>query len=222
MPRHALRRYFRHGMLPQLMVFEAVARLSSVTRAAEELHLAQPTVSTQLHKLAETLEVTLFEQRGRKLFLTSAGRELQGRCVELVELFGRLESTLEALRRPPPSLRLAAESQTREMAARLLAAYASRHPGVQVTLHVAERAELLARFSSGEDDVYLFGLDVDGLSSTQRASLVHARGRPLAPEAAQFLREALVLDALGRGANNSAPTEENPWSSRANTTRPST
>jgi DNA-binding transcriptional LysR family regulator len=48
MSRARLRRYFRHGLLPQLMVFEAVARLGGVTRAAEELHLAQPTVSMQL------------------------------------------------------------------------------------------------------------------------------------------------------------------------------
>ena len=57
MSRARLRRFFRHGLLPQLFVFEAVARLGSVTRAAEELHLAQPTVSLQLKKLAETLEV---------------------------------------------------------------------------------------------------------------------------------------------------------------------
>ena len=61
MPRTALRRYFRHGILPQLMVFEAVARHASVTKAAEALHLAQPTVSIQLKKLAETLDVQLFE-----------------------------------------------------------------------------------------------------------------------------------------------------------------
>ena len=53
MPRARLRRFFRHGLLPQLLVFEAVARLGSVTRAAEELHLAQPTVSLQLKKLAD-------------------------------------------------------------------------------------------------------------------------------------------------------------------------
>ena len=61
MPRTALRRYFRHGILPQLMVFEAVARHASVTKAAEALHLAQPTVSIQLKKLAETLDLQLFE-----------------------------------------------------------------------------------------------------------------------------------------------------------------
>ena len=43
----------RHATLRQLKVFEAVARLSSYSRAAEELHLSQPAVSTQVSKLAE-------------------------------------------------------------------------------------------------------------------------------------------------------------------------
>jgi hypothetical protein len=82
MPRSGLRRYFRHGTFPQMVVFEAVARLGSVTRAAEELHLAQPTISTQIKKLAQSLDVALFEQQGRGL-LTPAGRELQQVCGEL-------------------------------------------------------------------------------------------------------------------------------------------
>ena len=45
-----IHRYVRHGTLPQLAVFEASARLRSFTRAAEELHLAQPTVSAQIRK----------------------------------------------------------------------------------------------------------------------------------------------------------------------------
>ena len=75
--RHAaLRRYFRHGMLPQLMVFEAVARLGSFTRAGDELCLAQPTVSVQVRKLSETLGLKLLEQSGRKIVLTEAGKEV--------------------------------------------------------------------------------------------------------------------------------------------------
>ena len=67
MSRAALRRYFHHGLFPQLVVFEAVARLGSVTRAAEELHLAQPTVSLQLKKLARTLELALFVRMDTRL-----------------------------------------------------------------------------------------------------------------------------------------------------------
>src|SRR5215510_9443780 len=94
MPRPALRRYFRHGLFPQLMVFEAVARLRSVTRAAGELHLAQPTVSTQLRKLSESLGLALFEQRGRSLEATPAGGELRRSCEELIGLLERLEARL--------------------------------------------------------------------------------------------------------------------------------
>ena len=114
-----VRRYLRHGMLPQLAVFEASARLGSFTRAAEELHLAQPTVSLQLKKLAEALGVRLFEQRGRRLHLTGAGRALQESCGELAECLLRVDEKLEAWRLPPRELlRLGAEPVAAGFAAR--------------------------------------------------------------------------------------------------------
>src|SRR5580765_352179 len=94
------RRFFRHGLLPQLLVFEAVARLGSVTRAAEELHLAQPTVSTQLRKLSETLDIRIFEQRGRQLHLTAAGHALRDSCDELMRCLARTDERLAAWRVP--------------------------------------------------------------------------------------------------------------------------
>ena len=222
MSRAAARRFFRHGLLPQLLVFEAVARLGSVTRAAEELHLAQPTVSLQLKKLADTLEVALFEQRGRRLHLTGAGQELRATCTELMHCLAKAEEKLAAWRQPKQeTLLLAAEPESRAVAARLLATFLSRHPGVQGGLHIGERADLLTRLAAGTDDVYLFALDVEGLPVEQRWSLAHPMGRSLPPAAALFLREALRLDAGSGAANNAPPTEEEeqgPWKSRGNTT----
>ena len=106
MPRTKLRRYFRHGLLPQLIVFEAVARLGSVTRAAEELHLAQPTVSMQMKKLAATLDLTLFEQRGRCLHLTAAGHALRECCTETLGVLARAEERLAAFRDRLPAYNL--------------------------------------------------------------------------------------------------------------------
>jgi DNA-binding transcriptional LysR family regulator len=117
MPRAKLRRYFRHGLLPQLIVFEAVSRLGSVTRAAQELHLAQPTVSMQLKKLAATLEVILFERRGRSLRLTAAGRSLRESCREGFALLQRAEERLAAFRGAAPEVqRAAAEPEARAAA----------------------------------------------------------------------------------------------------------
>src|SRR5262245_1878996 len=164
-----LRRYFRHGLFPQLMVFEAVARLGSVTRAAAELHLAQPTVSLQLKKLSQTLGVRLFEQRGRRLHLTGAGRALHECCAELEECMLRTDERLEKWRTPQREvLKLAAEPEARHVAAQLIADFCARHPGVQASLHIAPREELLGRFAGGADDVYLFELEIEGLPAERR------------------------------------------------------
>ena len=66
----------KHATLRQLRVFESVARHLSFSRAAEELHLTQPAVSTQIGKLEEHAGQALFEQFGKKIYLTAAGAEL--------------------------------------------------------------------------------------------------------------------------------------------------
>jgi len=210
MSRAKLRRFFRHGLLPQLFVFETVARLGSVTRAAAELHLAQPTVSQQIRKLAETLELTLFEQQGRNLQITPAGRALHEVCKELSALFARAEDLLATFRGPggtAESLRLAAEPEARAVAARLIASFCARNPGVQVGLHIAQRAELMSRFAAGTDDVYLFELEVEGLPEEQRWSLLHVKGRELARSAALFLRESLLYNGAGKERGNGDSAE---------------
>jgi DNA-binding transcriptional LysR family regulator len=193
MSRARLRRFFRHGLLPQLFVFEAVARLGSVTRAAEELHLAQPTVSLQLKKLAETLEVKLFEQQGRRLVLTAAGHSLHEACAELIHCLQRTEAKLESFRQPRTEhLRLAAEPEVRAAAALLIAGFCARHPGVQATLHVGEREELLERLAAGADDLYLFVLEIEGLPAARRWTIAHPKGRAPSAVGALFLREAVL------------------------------
>jgi DNA-binding transcriptional LysR family regulator len=94
-----LRRYFRHGMLPQLMVFEAVARLGSFTRAGVELSLAQPTVSVQVRKLSENLDLELIEPSVRKVVLTEAGKEVYKTVQVLLRFFIAADERLETLRR---------------------------------------------------------------------------------------------------------------------------
>jgi LysR family transcriptional regulator, low CO2-responsive transcriptional regulator len=98
MPRNHIRRYLKHGTLRQLSVFEAVARLGSFTRAAEELHMAQPTVSVQIKKLAESVGMPLFEQTGRTIRLTEAGHALDDACRGLFRVLAGLEDQFIAIR----------------------------------------------------------------------------------------------------------------------------
>lgn len=93
-----VRRYFKHGTLVQLRVFEAVVRHGGYTRAAAELHLAQPTVSVQIKKLTETVGMPLLELTGRRVRPTAAGYALHEACLDLFERLSRLEDVLDGLR----------------------------------------------------------------------------------------------------------------------------
>ena len=164
MPQSRIRRYMRHGTLPQLAVFEASARHGCFTRAGEELHLAQPTVSSQMRKLSETIGAPLFETVGRALRLTEAGRVTYAHCRELFALLGRLDDGLSELRDVEGSdLRLAVAGAASRHAARLVAAFTKEHPSVGVRMRVANRAALLSSLSRREDDLYLFSNAPDGI-----------------------------------------------------------
>lgn len=157
MPHSAIRRYLRHGMLPQLVVFETAARLGSFTRAAEALHMAQPTVSTQIRKLSDTLGLTLFEHIGRRVHLTPAGRALHEGCLQLFSSIERIEETLTGLRSLEHGrLRLAVGTGGKYLAPRLLAAYFERHPKIDVSVQSLNRQALIDRLAANEDDLYLF------------------------------------------------------------------
>jgi DNA-binding transcriptional LysR family regulator len=106
-----MRRYFRHGFLPQLIAFEACVRLGSVTRAAEELSLAQPTVSCLLRKLSDAVGEPVTIVRDRRVRATPAGESLLLLHAEVGDAFARFEARFSLSgrsprpisRTPPPS-----------------------------------------------------------------------------------------------------------------------
>ena len=63
-----------------LRYFWMVAREGSLRKAAERLHLSQPTISAQISSLEESLGEKLFRRSGRSLVMTDAGRRADGTC----------------------------------------------------------------------------------------------------------------------------------------------
>ena len=174
MPQSRIRRYVRHGTLTQLAVFEASARLLSFTRAADELHLAQPTVSAQIRKLTETLGAPLFEQVGKQIRLTEPGRRAYAHCLEVMDVFTRLDDSLAELRDLHcGELRLAVAGVSTRFVARMLASFCPRHPGLAISMRVDNRAGLLAGVAAHEDDLYLFAQAPDDGSIVRQAILAN-------------------------------------------------
>ena len=157
-----LRRYYRHGTLTHLMVFDAIARLGSFTKAAEELHMAQPTVSVQMKKLSETIGLPLFDQVGRRIQLTPAGQELYAACQDIFLRISEVESRLATLRGGKPmGLRLAVSTTGKYFAPRLLGQFWERHPGADVSMQVLNREHLMSRLVADLDDFYVFSTPPD-------------------------------------------------------------
>ena len=157
MPQVNIRRYLKHGTLPQLRVFEASARLGSFARAAEELHIAPPTASVQIKKLTETVGLPLFEQVGKRIYLTEAGRRLYASCNEVFRALSTFEQTLADMRGLEAGhLRLAVTSTARYFAPRLLGAFVQHHPAIETSLQIHNSSELLVRLANNDDDLYMF------------------------------------------------------------------
>ncbi len=205
-----IRRYLKHGTLPQLRAFEASARLGCFTRAAEELHMAQATISVQIKKLSETAGLALFEQVGKRIHLTEAGQHLYAGCSEVFRALSDMEQALAEMRGVASGrLRLAVPSGARHFASRLLSAFAQQNPGVQPSLQVHNRVGLLERLGKSEDDLYMFVELPDDRQVVAQAIVANplvvlaCRDHPLAGEKAiPFARlagEPLLMREPGAG-----------------------
>lgn len=148
----------RHSTFRQLEVFDAIARLGSFTRAAEALFLTQPTVSMQIKKLTEAVGLPLFEQIGKKIFLTGAGRELHKTTRHLFEELSRFEMVIADMKGlKQGTLHLAVISTAKYFAPRLFGAFCQQYPGIEVSLKVSNRERILERLARNEDDLYILG-----------------------------------------------------------------
>jgi DNA-binding transcriptional LysR family regulator len=149
----------RHSTLRQLEIFETIAQLGSFTRAAEQLFLTQPTVSMQIKKLTDAIGLPLFEQIGKKIYLTDAGRELQQTCRGIFEHLSQFEMVAADMKGlKTGKLRLAVVTTAKYFAPRLLGMFCQQYPGIEVSLEVSNREHLLERLAENMDDLYILDL----------------------------------------------------------------
>ncbi|MBF0256780.1 MAG: LysR family transcriptional regulator [Gammaproteobacteria bacterium] len=201
----------RHTTLRQLQIFEAIVRLGSFTRAAEELFLTQPTVSMQIKKLSDSLGLPLFEQIGRNVRPTEAGDELYHAVRGIFQTLSHLEmklSDIKGVRRG--RLRLGVITTAKYFAPEVLGEFCQRYPGIEVALKVSNRERIIERITSNEDDLYIIGQapidqsDIITYPFAPNPLVVMARhDHPLAKETniplARLAEEPFILREPGSG-----------------------
>jgi DNA-binding transcriptional LysR family regulator len=145
-----------HITLHQLQVFEVAARHGSYTRAAEELFLTQPTVSMQIKHLTKSIGVPLFEQVGKKLFLTQAGKELFTTCQDIFGNISEFEMSVADMKGLKQGfLKVTVVTTAKYVIPRLLGPFCKRYPGVEISLKVTNHSGILERLAENKDDLYI-------------------------------------------------------------------
>ena len=164
----------KHATLRQLKVFEAVARLLSFSRAAEELHLTQPAVSTQVAKLEEHAGNVLFEQFGKKIFLTPAGAELLQISRAIIQQFEAAENAMMQFKGVSGGkLNVGVISAGDYFFPRLLVEFASRHRGVTLNFTVHNREGLLTHIAENLTDLAIMVRPPTDLDTLNQAFAPH-------------------------------------------------
>ena len=148
--------YYKGDRLKPLRAFCQVARLGSVSRAAEALYLSQPAVTLQLQALERELGTPLFERLGRRFTLTRSGALLYELARPLVEgidgIEGEFRTRMKGLE--GGALHVAAGSSTiLYLLPPLVAAFRQAHPSVQLVLHNVTGQDGLALLRSDAVDL---------------------------------------------------------------------
>lgn len=159
-----------------LLYFWTVARSGTIAAASKELHLSQPTISTQLKTLEESLNVKLFSRQGRKLQLTEMGRTVFRYSDEIFRVGRELQ---EAVSRGQTGSHVrftvgVADVIPKLIAERLLQPAFEAVPGLQLQVHEGPLPQLLGQLALHELDVVLS--DVPAGSDIKVRAFSHALG----------------------------------------------
>ena len=150
-----------------LRYFLTVAKEQSFTKATEQLHITQPTLSRQMAAFEEDLGITLFIRNGKKISLTDEGILLKRRALEILNLE---ERTLEELKGKEEVVEGTitigcGEFAAVETLAKICKTYKEKYPLVQIVLHTATADAVYEMMNKGLVDIALFmePVDTEGL-----------------------------------------------------------
>jgi DNA-binding transcriptional LysR family regulator len=191
----------QNATLRQVRVFEAVARHLSYSRAAKELRMSQPGVSSHVRQLEAQAGAPLFEQLGKKVFLTAAGQEML-RCARAI--IGQLTETEQALAAQRGMrggrLDIAVISAGDYFFPGLLAEFCRRHERVSVRLTVNNREEIVRQLAENTTDLTVLLRPPENPDMVAEAFAPQPHVIIAAPEHALVRKRRIPLQALANEA----------------------
>jgi LysR family transcriptional regulator, low CO2-responsive transcriptional regulator len=199
----------------QLRSFAAVAQLGGITRAAEALHITQPTISGQLRELAESLGVEILSPAGRGVQLTDEGRELLKTVNAMFDHWRAFEEGVADMRGLlRGTLRVAGVTTTEYFLAQWLKPFAKTYPGIEIDLVIDNRDAIVRRLEREQEDIAVMmmpptHLSLDTLAVMDNplvliAHLDHAWAGGMTVPFKQWVKADLLMREIGSGTRQAA------------------
>lgn len=189
----------RAASIRHLTTFHTVARLGSVTLAAEELHLSQSAVSIQLANLETAAGTQLLTRTGRGIRLTEAGELLLDYAERLLALWNEASDEMAShLGEFSGSLRVGAVTTAEYWLPRLLVTFMAGNPRVKVNLHVANRDDILRKLVSHDVDIAVTGYPPNEMKLAAHGFAKNPMGFMAAPHHPLMSEPHLTLAALAK------------------------
>ena len=178
--------------LRHFRIFQAVCRRASMTAAAGDLHISQPSVSQAIRELEEFYGTALFDRIGRQLHLTAAGRSLLGYATHILALEHQAGEAMRGFADHSPIAIGATLSIGESIFVPLLADFRAAHPDVPIFSRIGNTQDLEQRLLADDLDVALIEGDISSAQLTAKP----------------FLTDELVLLASpARGLTGTVPRE---------------
>lgn len=147
----------RIGTLRQLEILLAVHDHGSISGAAKNLFLTQPTVSMQMKKLSDAIGAPLYNIHNREMTFTLEGLETVKTAVEVLDSFSRLDRSLSDMKElKSGTLRIAVVNTSQYFMPHLLGPFCERFPEINIQLKVGNRQQTIDRLHRGVEDFYVF------------------------------------------------------------------
>ncbi len=139
----------------RLHVFHTVARLSSFTKAANQLHMTQPAVTFQVRQLEEQFNTRLFDRNHKRITLTEAGAIIFEYAEKILGLYEEMESSVGELTGEMRGVLLVGASTTigEYLLPRVLGAFRNAYPAMKVRMNVANTRDIVQQVENNTIDI---------------------------------------------------------------------
>jgi len=184
----------------QLEVFLAIAHAQSFSRAAERIHLSQPTLSEHTSELEDELGVRLFVRHSRSVSLTEAGRVFEDYATRVVATLAAGKhaiAELDGLKRGSLVVGASTTPGTYVLPARI-ARFRARYPGITVALRIGNSRSVEERVRDGEVDIAVIGGHVLGTGERCLAAGIVDELQLIVPPDYPIKRGAVSRERLSR------------------------